>query len=512
MRFHITKNKKIQTILYIFSISALSLASFWRIISFGFWKDDWFIIWSSLYSYSTYYHHPGTPIEFFILSHIFGLNPAPWMLFGIILRIFASYFVGLFIFHLTKSKLAGFLAGIFFACSYVGLETIYFPSTHVSPISGIPILLSLIYLIKTLQEKKVFIKKFLFFFCIAFILDPARIIPVLFLLPFLYLLLIPTKESLFVKKFLLKFYLIFAFIGIPILGIWFISFPYHSLLDTLIQKSISNPLFIFTKIKLIGNFSASIANLFIGAFYNLLQDEHNTGVYNKIFGRIGFGIFLLSIASFIIFIKSKSKQAGYLAFFIFWAFIFYLPNFLSEPRAPMAGAHRYLFFSSIGSIGLIAYLIANINKRWLIIILSAVFIIANIYKANVILAWQSTYRSAIMIERMWQKVNDDVPKNELNDIFIFYGSQPWLNHSIGLSSNAPFMLERHMHGSPDTFPVMTTDRNIILNSLCYKRPQLPISHIYAWEVKPNGILLSKTQQYRKIYKEEAEKSGCKVIN
>lgn len=513
MRSNITKNKKAQTILYIFSIIALSSASFWRITSFGFWKDDWFIIWSSLYSHSAYYHHPGTPLEFLALSRIFGLNPAPWMLFGIILRIFVSYLVGLFIFHFTKSKLTGFLAGIFFACSYVGLETVYFPSAHVSPITAIPMLLSLIYLIKTLQEKKVFMKKFLFFFCIAFILDPPRVIPILFLLPFLYLLFVPAKEGLFAKKFLSRLYLIFAIIGTPILLVWFIAFPYHSLLDTLIQKSVSNPFFIFTKIKLIGNFSASIANLFISTVYSLTQDEHNTGVYNKIFGSIGGGIFLIGLISFFFFIKNKSKQAGYLAFFIFWAFIFYLPNFLSEPRAPMAGAHRYLFFSNIGLVGLVSYLIAKINKTWLIFVLSIIFITLNIYKANTILAWQSTYRSAVVVEKIWGKVNEDVPKKEVNDIFIFYGSQPWLSHVIGLAGGAfPFMLERRIYGNPDTFPIMTSAKNIILNDLCSKRPQLPISHIYAWEVKYPGLLLNKTQQYRKIYKEEAEKQGCKIIN
>src|SRR5258708_39832110 len=96
--FYSLTNGSQQTLLYTFFLIIVTLASFWRVVTFDFWKDDWFIIWTSLYTHSSYYNHPGTPVEFFILSRIFGLHADYWMLLGIVLRIAVSYFVYAFIF------------------------------------------------------------------------------------------------------------------------------------------------------------------------------------------------------------------------------------------------------------------------------------------------------------------------------------------------------------------------------------------------------------------------------
>lgn len=528
------QKKKQTTFLWITSIVALNIASFWRLLTFGLWKDDWSLIWASLYNtyyYKGYFNHPGTPLEFFLLSPIFGTRAFFWQSFGLLLHVIVSVLVGVFITELIKSKKAGFLAGVFFASSYLGLETIYFASTQVVQLAAIPLLLSLIFFIRSLKNFK---NNFLFFFCfllLSMVLDPPRIAPIILLLPLL-LFVFPKNETIdSLKRFAQIIYPVSLLFIAGVLTWWFIKFSPGTLLGQAIHQTFRNPIFLLQKSHVLGHYFAAMANIFTGLLYGIGQDEQNTGVYTRLFGYAGLGIFLATLATIGLWIKIKKQFLGLLTFFLLWIFLFYLPNWLSEPRAPMAGAHRYVFLSGIGFVGLVAYLLSLVQSKKLFITLAAVFILLNVYKANALLMWQYTYRDNAIVTNIWNKVNHDVLQKETNSIFMFFGAQPWVGQDIYLSGSAPFAIIRNGSASspqeyfinPTQTPIMTADTKAVLGYLCYphqriinlsfvayKKDRVPLSHIHAWQVLPGGKLVNISAKERALLKETADHLNCSL--
>lgn len=519
--------KRYEKLLWNFLIILLSLASFWRVFSFGLWKDDWSLIWSSLYNtyyYHGYFNHPGTPLEFFLLSRLLGTNAFLWQSVGFLLHVAVSILVGLFIQTFTRSKKAGILAGLFFAVSYLGLETIYFPSVQVIQLATIPFLLSLISFIKSFKKFSPNFLFSIFYFLLSLALDPPRIAPIIIFIPFLLFLFPENKTIKQLKKIIFIVYPVFFILISIALVWWFTNYSLGTLLGNALHQKTLTLSFMFSKAHVLGHFFATIANIFTGLIYSLEQDEQNTGIYSRVFGYLGFGIFLATIGDCITWIKTKKQSFGMISFFLLWIFLFYIPNWVSEPRAPMAGAHRYIFLSSIGFVGLIAYLLSFLKANKLFFFLSVAFIALNIYKTNALLSWQYIYRSDAVVNTIWNTINHDVPAKETNSIFMFYGAQPWVSEDIGLSGSAPFALLREQFTDPTQMPIFTVDTNAILNYLCqphqriinlyftaYKNDKVPLSHIHAWNVLPGGKLVDISEKERLILKQKAGKDGCKPL-
>lgn len=509
------KIKKIECVIL---LSVICIASFWKILTFGFWIDDWGLLWGSLYNPSSllrFFDHPGSPLMFYTLSHIFGLNSVPWYIFLLCIKVLTAYLVGLFLYKFTNSKIAGVIGAIFFTASYAGYQAIDAPSSSTAALVGVFLVLSLIYFIDAFtKHKKYFLVSFLFI-ALSFFLDPGRAIPMVFIVPFLLLFFPRTKEIIVIQKLLAKIFLIAIVIGAPLFIFWFTHFKHDSQIGRLFQ----HPIYFITKIDRIRNLFASIGNLFIGLIYPVKENEIDVSVYSPIFGVSGIILLFIGIGTFINFLRKKSKTIGIISFFIFWVFIFYLPNFLSEPRAPMAGPNRYLYLSSIGFIYLIAYLLSKLHKRLVVIGLSGLFVLLNIYRANSILSWQSSYRQASVINNMWSTIDRDVPKNEVNDIFIFTGQQPWLQQNLDFSVYYPFLIKRKFHANYSEFPIVTRDEKTILTYLCsngkiqigskfYQKTQIPITHLYAWQVKSPGVLVNISAEERKYFSEKAKEKVC----
>ncbi|HEV2339403.1 MAG TPA: hypothetical protein VGT05_01395 [Patescibacteria group bacterium] len=507
---------------YILLLIVITFASCLRVLSFGFWIDDWPLLWGSFYnthSLIRFFDHPGLPVAVFLFSHVFGTNSVLWYLFLLSLKVICEYLVSMFLYTLTKSRVAGFLSGIFFAASFAGYEVIDAISNSTALLAGILILAALIFLLSALQGKRQFLQVFFIFLIFSLFIDPGRSVAVIPILPFLLLLLPQTKEKQIVQRLLMKSILIVVLVGIPLFFFWFLTFKPDSQLSHIVTGIFKNPLYILSKADRIKNFFASIANLAVGIVYSMQQNEMDIGVYSPLFGITGIGMVMIGIISFIVYLREKMYIAGMISFFIFWICIFYLPNFLSEPRAPMAGPQRYLFLSSIGSVCLIAYLLSILQKKWIIYVLSAGFIFLNIYKANMLLRWQASYRNAAIVNNIWNTVEQDVPKNEVNDIFIFTGSQPWLWQNIDLSSDYPFLLERKMRNNYADFPVITRDEKSILEYVCkptpvlynkklYSKTKIQLSHVYAWVVEAPGVLVNRAQEEQIHLKEKILQKHC----
>lgn len=504
------QQKYISQVLFFLILLALSFGEFYKILLFDFWVDDWYLLWGSLFHLPStywYYNHPGLPIEFFIVGRFFGTHVVLWQVFGITLKAVVAYLVGIFIYQLTRSKLAFFLSSVFFAVSYVGLETLYSPIMNVAALASIPLLLSGIFFIRYLRGKKNNVKLSIIFFLIAFVFDPARVLPSLLLIPFISILIRGERRQFTINKDLLIKLVSIGITGILIFSLWFLMFESSSQIAIAMKGLFTHPAITLSKINRIGNFFAAIGNLFIGLVTPMTQNEQNTGVYSRYYGIVGLVLFFLGFVSWAVYIQKKTKVWGVIGFFILWTYLFYFPNWLSEPRAPMAGPHRYLFISSIGFCCLIAYLVSKSKKNLFIVFCSLLFILLNIWRTNSILAWQETYRSYNIVENIWQTVNNDVPKGEIHDIFMFYGYQPWLHQIVDLSGSAPFMLRRNLQRTSE-FPLVTRDTDKVLIYLCSSPTKLSLSHIYAWTIGKNGEITNVSNQERNTLANLAQGKNC----
>ncbi len=87
----------VEKIIYFLSLTFLSYLSYYQVLSFTFYKDDWINFWAvknnHLENFSACWLHPGTTLEFIFLNKLFGEKIILWLHFGIFLRIIASFCV-----------------------------------------------------------------------------------------------------------------------------------------------------------------------------------------------------------------------------------------------------------------------------------------------------------------------------------------------------------------------------------------------------------------------------------
>lgn len=514
---------KVKTFWLLAILTLLAVAVYWQVLSFTFLKDDWGLLWGSLYDpslYLAYAIHPVTPIEFFILSHVFGTNYFLWQLFGIFIRACIALFSGYFIFSLTKSWKAGILTAVFVVTSYVGIESIHFISAHATAISFLFMMWGLYLWIRYIQKESKSIVRFSLLLLIGFLLDPGRAIPLIFVIPFSFFLFSKRIVSInTIKKYASFLIPIFIF-AVTFFSVWYITQSRDSQFAIFLAKLIHDPSIFLRKLYLLGNYFGSIGNLLTGWIIPNVQDAQNTGTYNKLIAR--FAVIVLVVTCFSLFFayKKKNRNLKVISFFLVWIFIWYIPDWLFEPRTPMAGSHRYLLVSGVGLSMLLAYGISFIKHKMFLFALAGIIIILNVATTQRILAYQDSFRSEKAFQFIWKKINNEVGKEKGPDIFVFTGKDPYVGLMAGLTSGIPFALTRHITKEAD-LPLMVNNPLIIVKYLCnanimqvgrtkkiIQTKKIPLTHVYAWDITSQKDIRSYSIEERKFLQKYAKEQSC----
>lgn len=256
---------------------------------------------------------------------------------------------------------------------------------------------------------------------------------------------------------------------------------------------------IVRKSYVIGNYFCSLANLMLGWLFRFKEDA-SSGVYNKVASRIGALVFCLLLGLGYYYRKTKSKRIGIVVFSLLWMFLFYIPNWLFEPRLTVGGTHRYMALSSFGFILAISYGLVFIRKRILLVGCLLLFIVCNMLTANYWIHVASSYRASGLVNSLWETIDRDVSKSKGQLIFDFEGEDPVKTYALTLSGPSPFALFRRITNVYD-IPIVTGDRKLIQRLLCeanvtrdepgavvVQKEIVPLNHVYAWRVSRNGIL------------------------
>jgi|GEM_PF-6534361 len=528
MRTYLADSINKKRLAYFLVLTILVFFTFGKVLGFSFWKDDWGYFWTTANNvpYTVFFLHPGTLLEFFLLIPIFGKNIFLWQLTGLVLKIIASYTVFQLTRSLTKNEKAGYIAGIFIAVTYLGMDAVGWVSAHIMLINSIMLCMSITLFIRCLEQKKK--KHGVFFFAssiVFLILDPGRNI-ILFPLLLVYLFLFCPKILRSGK---------FVRIAIGVVGVSIIvsavllSRPFAviglSSLDYL-NSTMTSPLRIIGKLYVIQRYFHTFGVMLVGWWYPLTEFD-NTLSYSRLTALTGCMLFLGFLSTIYIFLKKRSTPLAIILFCFSILFFSYLPNWLFEPRLIIGGTHRYMTVSMIGFIMLLSYSLSGIRARGIAYFLAGLFIFGNIVSVRKVLDTYEKERSSPMTQRIYQSFDEMMPKHAYPSIILITGDHPIINPGFYFSMPASLAVTGDLHRI-DQMPWYIRDFNgsnyeMVVSLLCQKVPSWSVykrtvtvpqglapSQIFHFIVNKSGPVMDESIQTRKMVGVEAEKRGCEL--
>lgn len=500
-----------ETLRYLSLIIVISFLSFYWAFSYNFLLDDWYQISGALYYPEMLFRyldiHPISVLEFFSLAGFLKFNPWYWQFWGYLLRIFDSFALTFFVFAVTNSKKAAIYSAFIFVSFVGGIETSTWASAHSSAIVILPICLGFYFWISSEKQKS--IKKYflsVLFFFLSMLAEPGR-----------------------------------AFMVVPLAIIWGLFNLYQhfrsNLLSFILRNSFLVAILILAKsiiqrffdirVDISSYLSGFSWQSFLGLFYSLGNFLSGwiliPGFPERIFPRpevLWFTaiFFLLIFIVLILFIFRKSDKYKILLFLSLWIPLFFLPNWFSQAHIKVGASvvieSRYFAISAIGFAGLFGYLLSNLKGKFGKKILIS-FIFVNILASAVILKQNWDFRSVDFQNKIWNQIDNDVPKDEKNSIFMFLGTSKVRTEVLDWADTVPFAVRRGIINKED-YPIFTNDKKLIAELVCKKnvsRPSpfgamiqpdtIPLSHVHAWDLS-DGILTGRSEQEREGVKAIAE--------
>lgn len=514
-------NRYVEYGVYFVSIVVLTLITYHSVLGFTFWKDDWFLLWTARFhpnTFGIYWIHPATVVEFFVLQKIFGLYPLYWQIFGVALRVCSAISVMIMVSKLTKVRVIGFMSGILFATTPIGSESTGWASGRAAMYVVLFLCFGIYFLLEFLDKKdlkNVYTATILLL--LGIVSDPLRALPLILIIAMIVLLQTHMKIDR-TKIFVLS---VLSICGILFFGFFFRSYIAHTKIINFISTHISNPARMMKGVHVVGNFFNSLGNLLLSGFTNQNHEvaELGHGNYNRLFARLGFGMVIVLLYIFARSIKQRKKYRFELLFLL-WILLFYLPNWLFEPRLIVTDVHRYLVLSSVGYVGLIGCLVHKIRSPYIQLALLSSLVVSNITATHNRLAYVAPFRNTQVVEAVWATITNSISDNSRRNIFMFTGEEPFKTNVIHIFSQFAYALHKDI-GDENLVPFIVQDNANAFLLLCKNRTgvsrnadmrmrisALDVSPIYAWNIKNNGTVQDISQQERLRLREELRNYEC----
>lgn len=476
------QSRKVQIIWLLVVVPILAFLSLRHSLNLSLWGDDFEFIWRLLYHpqelYNGNYLAYGTShLCMFFLYSLFGLNPFPYYLSSLILKVLAAISIYFFVRAISGSRLAGMVASTLFAVSYVGLmstDWVFNMNTYM----GIILVSFFVYFFCQSRTKG---KQYLYFIALVFFTLSIAVVPmrmhgifIVILVDFLW----------FLRRRTSKTFKLFLFRQLPLIGILYflgrLGF-YSGWIRYVFQTSFEiakgylgqgrfdlllNPivtlgnivfpdrilswlwnqwpvrglvnLVIFILLIALGRrlfrikkkFSwiltvITIFWVFFVWFISRLQDTYFFNRYG-ISLLIG-GFFLITVVGlYLYYRKSNAKLTDAILFSSTWIVAFYLVPWIKQEYNIIPSFHRYLTLSFVGYslfIGSLTALffqnrVASSKAKSLLAIFVVGTILVNFVASNEFLKEQAEYRGIDVSTKIRKSLADQVP--EIKDLSLFY--------------------------------------------------------------------------------------------
>ncbi|MCX8008945.1 MAG: hypothetical protein N3A54_04575 [Patescibacteria group bacterium] len=430
-----------------------------QVTQFSPWVDDTKLMWASLHhvpSSLPYYNHPGLPLSFLVFSWLFGDHYVLWQIAGLGIKLVCAVVFGQFLFELTRSLLISRLAQIFFLVSPLGYEVYAAPIMNVSGLVAIPLFLFSTAWLRCLRGHHQW-RALAFWFLLGMILDPGRMI---FSILFMPLVVLAEMNRASIQFRVRRMYGMVGFVIIvlllPFLVWWFTRFVTDSQVMIGLRGLVTAPHIYGEKLTRVNNLLAAIGNSYIFLFDPMSHNDQHTGTYERVYAVFGMILAGASVSFLFHGWRKRHRTMILLGCFLVWSFLFYLPHWFSEPRAPMSAPHRYLFLPGFGTVAVWVFVIASLRRPLLIVCISAVFISVLTIRAGEAVAFQARYRDMGTVEYFWQTIDAAAPIDQQKIVFVIEGNEPYRTQSLSLFGSDRFGLRRRI-SAPEMLPKIVHD-------------------------------------------------------
>jgi len=518
--------KSKHTTLYFFILTLISFLTYYKVLDFAFWRDDWVFYWGAIQNDKTFLtllFHPGTMIEFYVLSRVLGQHTMLWNVWGIGLKIFASFTVYTFISALTSSKKAGKIAGILFSVIPLGLEAVAWAAAHVALVNVIFVCLSCTYFIRYQKtHTKTHLILFLVFAFLSFVSDPIRTSAVCLMVP-IWLVLYKKKKHIAWSR------LVALSVCIALLCIAVAVFLSKNMLaDYLVVRAVKKHgldlLFYIRKtIFASQNYFSSIGNILIGPFVPTVNDIRLSSSYQHIVSGIAGGIALVSIPILGYFRKKNKENVTVVLFLLLWVLLFYVPNWIFTLQLTVGFTNRYTVLSGVGLVGLMAYGISLLSTRWVRIIVLSGLVIFFWIQNHYILSVNQEFRSLSLHNQLYARMQREVPKPFKQYLLMITGDHPAVPYSLLYNMQVPLVMSRNIP-QRSQFPIFvdTIDRAVsyicgktTMHSAAWQFIPVPIppeiKDVFAWNVHSDGTIESVHEEIRSQIQQKIQNEGCEYV-
>ncbi|MEK7616886.1 MAG: hypothetical protein AAB414_02440 [Patescibacteria group bacterium] len=365
-----------------------------------------------------------SPVWFMDTLYTFlGPDFLSYYILSFIFRNLLAFTILVFIYTLTKDRLASFLGGLFFSVSFAGLQNTYEVMNMISYISMFVLTIFLITFFK-IQEKFSYI--YLLPMGIALLLATSiasfRVFPVYawaFIVDSTRLLLHFEKNK--VKPFLIRQTIVLViFILLYKIGIfaWYSLGAVEGKISEVSRFASDATSFLVSwvslEFKIITNYLAGLGNIIFPSVID------RSGTISQIFG-------IALIVSFVIIsiyiVKKKSKDFHLLSSFILWTLLFFTLYFLiytyngHTESPPLPSTMRYLMPPFIGFVITMAVLVSLTKKtRFKKIIVSSMILLILIHSITTyfFLNELSNQRNGPFMTKIWRQIPQVVPESSLS--------------------------------------------------------------------------------------------------
>lgn len=506
-------------LIFIFLICALVYLTFYPLLSFSLLKDEWPGYWGTKnalldFTFCQQTHclnHPFSFIEFFITSKIFSPYHAIWFHIGFLLRILLSFTTGLLTTKITKNQQAGLIAVLLSSLTLLGSETLEFAGSHSIAVIGICSNLSAYHFLRyqeTYQKKSAL--RSIIFFVLSLIADPWRAFPILGIYIYLFNTNTPNSSRHISKKFLHSGITVLLGIFVMLLYVYWDFISQSHLFHTFFSDpgKIINPLKYFNLIGTLGVITAGW----------LIPTVDGGGPLINRYILYVFGFVTLIVGIYAIFRSSKNKSLTekIVGFFILWLVIFYIPNWLYNPRL-LAGSERgYITTSTIGSIGLLSYVLVHFTKPVLSIVFIIVFIFYNAFLTQTLIRAKLPYRDRALMIESWNIIDRSIPDTKQQIILNLTGDDPYKTNIFSFNAPYPFIIKRNIT-NPKSAPIVTESVHHVRDLLCLgsytelknvTRNDYQITEVFAFHIDSNKRVSVQTEEFRRKVANEARNIGC----
>lgn len=476
------------------------------VLEFGFWKDDWIGYWGAKQfslEYYRYWYHPGTTIQFALLSFLLEPNSIGWQFVGIGWKIAASVGVLYLFRELFHDKLIPIVGALLFASSPLGIDAVGWPSANVVLMGSFLLTITTAWWFRRIKNNQSLRHiPSIVLLCVTLCVDPFRTAPIMAMI--LFLMLYFQNRVLISRDDIRRYgpYLIpFSVIG----SYWIIQYVRDTTLFKFVQHTGLEISEYLSRAYVIKHYISNIVNLSIGHFIPV-SEFLSTGEYDRIGFVLGCLFFILCLVFIIHLKRIRSSMYFPALFFFLWMNVFLIPNYFSEVRLVLGATHRYMSIASIGWIGMICVGLQILRLRIRIIVGLALIFISIQTSRSILYEWIQ-YRSRDVLMHIWNGVDLAIPQDVKPKIIVFSGSNPIISNVLSYSGGVPFAVLRGVRQRED-FPFISSNMLEVKSRLCesnylgYPEGLSVISEkitkkdMYFFSIEDNGHLVDESSKKR----------------